>query len=164
MVSIVGGAACSPLEADMAERVGRLLAQRGVVVVTGGRGGVMEAACRGAQAAGGLTLGLLPGAGWQEANAFLDLALPTNLGDARNALVARAGEAVIAIGGGPGTLSEIGLALKAGRRVVGLHSWAAQDGAGKAAQILVAQTPEEAVSLALDEAYGGEMIGGPWLT
>jgi len=148
----------------MAERVGRLLAQRGVVVLTGGRGGVMEAACRGAQAAGGLTVGLLPGADWQEANAFLDLALPTNLGDARNALVARAGQAVIAIGGGPGTLSEIGLALKAGRRVVGLRSWAAQDGAGKAAQILEAESPEEAVSLALDEAPGEEMIGGPWLT
>jgi uncharacterized protein (TIGR00725 family) len=110
----------------------------------------MEAACRGAQAAGGLTMGLLPGSGTEQANPFLDLALPTGLGDARNVLVAQGSAAVIAVGGGPGTLSEIALAIKAGRPVVGLHSWTARDGSGTPAPILLAETPEAAVALALD--------------
>ena len=107
----------------MAEAVGRELAARGVVVVCGGLGGVMEAACRGAKEAGGHTVGILPGADRAAANPFVDRAVPTGLGEARNALVVRAADALIAVGGGYGTLSEIALALKAGKRVVGLGSW-----------------------------------------
>jgi len=103
--------------------VGRLLAERGAVLVCGGLGGTMEAACRGAKQAGGTTVGLLPGGSRSEANRFVDVAIPTGLGEARNALVVRAADAVVAVGGGYGTLSEIALALRAGKRVVGLGTW-----------------------------------------
>ena len=104
--------------------VGRELGSRGVVVVTGGLGGVMEAACRGARESGGMTLGILPGTDRSAANPYVDIAIPTGLGEARNALVVRAADALIAIGGAYGTLSEIAFALKAGKRVVGLGTWA----------------------------------------
>jgi uncharacterized protein (TIGR00725 family) len=110
-------------DSPAAEAVGRELAARGAVVVCGGLGGVMEAACRGAKEAGGLTVGILPGTDRVAANAFVEVAIPTGLGEARNALVVRAADALIAVGGGYGTLSEIALALKAGKRVVGLGSW-----------------------------------------
>jgi uncharacterized protein (TIGR00725 family) len=103
--------------------VGRLLGERRAVVVCGGLGGVMEAACRGAKRAGGTTIGILPGADRGAANRFVDVAIPTGLGEARNPLVVRAADAVIAVGGGYGTLSEIAFALKAGKRVVGIDSW-----------------------------------------
>jgi uncharacterized protein (TIGR00725 family) len=103
--------------------VGRELGSRGVVLVCGGLGGVMEAACRGAKEAGGTTVGILPGGDRSAANAFVDVAVPTGLGEARNALVVRAGDALIAIGGGYGTLSEVAFALKAGKRVVGIGTW-----------------------------------------
>jgi uncharacterized protein (TIGR00725 family) len=103
--------------------VGRGLAAQGAVVVCGGLGGVMEAACRGAKQAGGHTVGILPGSDRGAANPFVDTAVPTGLGEARNALVVRAADALIAVGGGYGTLSEIAFALKAGKRVVGLDSW-----------------------------------------
>jgi uncharacterized protein (TIGR00725 family) len=106
-----------------AESVGRELAQRGVVVVCGGLGGAMEAACRGAKEAGGTTVGLLPGADRRQANPYVDVAVATGLGEARNALVARTADALVAVGAGYGTLSEIALALRAGKRVVGLGSW-----------------------------------------
>jgi uncharacterized protein (TIGR00725 family) len=93
------------------------------VLVCGGRGGAMEAACRGAKEADGLTVGILPGSDRSEANPFVDVVVPTGLGEARNALVVGAADVVIAIGGGYGTLSEIALALKAGKRVVGLGTW-----------------------------------------
>jgi uncharacterized protein (TIGR00725 family) len=125
-----------------AEAVGRDLAARGAVLVCGGLGGVMEAACRGAKEAGGLTVGILPGTDRVAANAFVEVAIPSGLGEARNALVVRAVDALIAVGGGYGTLSEIALALKAGKRVVGLDSWdidgvvAAADPAAAVAAVL----------------------------
>jgi uncharacterized protein (TIGR00725 family) len=94
-----------------------------VVLVTGGLGGVMEAACMGAREAGGTTIGILPGSDRSAANPYVDIAIPTGLGEARNALVVRAADALIAIGGGYGTLSEIAFALKADKRVVGLVTW-----------------------------------------
>jgi uncharacterized protein (TIGR00725 family) len=106
-----------------AESVGRELGARGAVVVCGGLGGAMEAACRGAKDAGGTTVGLLPGLDRRDANPYVDVAVPTGLGEARNALVVRAADALVAVGGGYGTLSEIGLALRAGKRVVGLGTW-----------------------------------------
>lgn len=110
-------------EAEAAEEAGRLLAEAGAVVVCGGMGGAMEAVCRGAKRAGGTTVGILPGRRRQEANAFVDVAVPTGLGEARNALVVRAADAVLAVGGAYGTLSEIALALRAGIPVVGLGTW-----------------------------------------
>jgi hypothetical protein len=115
------------------------------VVVCGGLGGVMEAACRGAKEAGGLTVGILPGADRAAANAFVDVAIPSGLGEARNALVVRAADSVVAVGGGYGTLSEIALALKAGKRVVGLDSWDI-DG------VLAAADPAAAVAAVLGDS------------
>ena len=110
-------------ESPVAEAVGGSSRARGAVVVCGGLGGVMEAACRGAKEAGGTRSGILPGTDRAAANPFVDTAVPTGLGEARNALVVRAADALIAVGGGYGTLSEIALALKAGKPVVGLDSW-----------------------------------------
>jgi uncharacterized protein (TIGR00725 family) len=107
----------------VAESVGRELASRGAVLVCGGLGGVMEAACKGAKGGGGTTIGILPGTDRAAGNPFVDFAIPTGLGEARNALVVRAADALIAIGGAYGTLSEIAFALKAGKPVVGLGTW-----------------------------------------
>ena len=107
----------------VAEEVGRLLAEAGAVVVTGGLGGVMEAASKGAREAGGTTLGILPGSDRREANPWVTVAVPTGMGEARNALVVRAADGLIAVGGEWGTLSEIALARTAGKPVAGLDSW-----------------------------------------
>ena len=123
VVAVVGTGEPDDQLERLAEAVGAGLAVAGVTVVCGGLGGVMAAACRGAKGQGGRTVGILPGADPAAANAWVDLAIPTGLGEARNALVARAAEVVIAIGGGYGTLSEIALALKAGTPVIGLRTW-----------------------------------------
>jgi uncharacterized protein (TIGR00725 family) len=122
-VAVVGAGNASPDEKRTAEAVGRGLGAAGAVVVCGGRGGVMEAACRGAKAAGGTTLGILPGASRAEENAYVDVAIATGMGEMRNGLVVRAADALVAVGGEFGTLSEIALALKAGKTVVGLGTW-----------------------------------------
>lgn len=106
-----------------AEAVGAELARRGAVVVTGGLGGVMEAACRGARSAGGTTLGILPGDDRSAANAYVDVSVATGMGELRNALVVRSADALVAVAGGAGTLSEIAFALKAGKRVAGIGTW-----------------------------------------
>jgi uncharacterized protein (TIGR00725 family) len=120
---VVGPGDASAEELAAAEAVGRALAARGAVVVCGGLGGAMEAACRGAKEAEGTTVGILPGSERGQANAYVDVAVATGLGEARNVLVVRAADALVAVGGGHGTLSEIAFALKAGKRVVGLRSW-----------------------------------------
>jgi uncharacterized protein (TIGR00725 family) len=142
-VAVVGAHDAGASLAADAEAVGAGLARRGAVVVTGGRGGVMEAACRGAKEAGGTTVGILPGSDRAEANPWVDVALATGLGEARNALVARAADAMVAVGGGYGTLSEVALALKTGRPVVGLGTW---DIPG----VAQAADPAAAVTAALD--------------
>ncbi|WP_181685218.1 TIGR00725 family protein [Halorhabdus salina] len=121
-VSVIGGSTVSPELAEQARDVGRLLAERDHVVVCGGRGGVMEAVCRGASEAGGQTIGILPGEDREAANAYVETAIATGLGNARNALVVMNGDAAIAIDGGTGTLSEIALALDAGNPVAGLQT------------------------------------------
>jgi uncharacterized protein (TIGR00725 family) len=118
-----GGADVAPEVLAVAEAVGAELGRRGAVVVTGGLDGVMQAACRGARSAGATTLGILPGDDRGAANAFVSVALATGLGELRNALVARSADALVAIGGGLGTLSEIAFALKAGKRVAGIGTW-----------------------------------------
>jgi uncharacterized protein (TIGR00725 family) len=149
-VAVVGpGDADAEAERD-AEVAGRVLAEHGAVVVCGGLGGAMAAACRGAREAGGLTVGLLPGTDRAAANAWVTVAIPTGLGELRNGLVVRAADAVLAVRGGFGTLSEIALALKLGRPVVGVGTWdidsvASMDDASAAARRvieLVTGTPQ----------------------
>lgn len=148
-VAVIGGADADAAALAAAEEVGRALAERGAVVVCGGLGGVMEAACRGAREGGGLTVGILPGSDREEANRWVDVALPTGLGDARNALVVRAADAVVAVAGEYGTLSELAFALKAGKPVVGIGTWElARDGRPVEA-IDRAASGEEAVERAL---------------
>jgi uncharacterized protein (TIGR00725 family) len=125
-----------------AEAVGAELGRRGAVVVTGGLGGVMEAACRGARSAGATTLGILPGDDRRAANAYVDIAVATGMSELRNGLVVRSADALVAIAGGAGTLSEIALALKAGKRVVGLDTWAIEG-------VVRAADAAEAVALVL---------------
>jgi uncharacterized protein (TIGR00725 family) len=120
---VIGAGNATPEDLEAAEAAGRRLAQLGAIVVTGGRGGVMEAACRGAKSAGGTTVGILPGLDRSDANAFVDVALPTGLGEMRNGLVARAGDALVAVGGAWGTLAEIAFARAAGKPVFGVGSW-----------------------------------------
>jgi uncharacterized protein (TIGR00725 family) len=141
-VAVVGPGAASPEQEAVAEEVGRLLARGGAVVVCGGLGGVMEAACRGARSEGGTAVGILPGLDRGAANPFVSVAVPTGLGEARNALVVRAADALIAVGGAYGTLSEIALALKAGKPVIGLGTWEI-DGVERV------EGPEAAVKMAL---------------
>jgi uncharacterized protein (TIGR00725 family) len=111
------------MEIEWAETVGRGIAERGDVLVCGGLGGVMAAACRGAAQAGGTTVGILPGTDRAAGNDWLTVAIPTGLGELRNGLVVRAADVVIAIGGAHGTLSEIALALKTATPVIGLYTW-----------------------------------------
>lgn len=151
-VAVVGSGSAERDELVLAEEVGRLLATRGAIVVCGGLGGVMEAACRGAKTVGGMTVGLLPGPDRRDANAWVDVPIPTGLGEARNALVVRAADAVIAIGGEYGTLSEIALALKTGKPVVGLETWELSRRGLPATDIVRASTPADAVERALELA------------
>lgn len=152
-VAVVGPAETPPEVETQAEAVGGALARTGAVVVTGGLTGVMAAACRGAKKAGGTTLGILPGPDRSAANPWVDLAVATGMGEARNALVVRAADAVVAVAGGYGTLSEIALALKTGRPVVGLGTWDIEG-------VEVAGTPEEAARLASERAMGVEGPAG----
>ena len=122
-VSVVGGENCSPEIYEMAEEVGRRVARMGAVLITGGRGGVMEAAAKGAKEEGGVTIGILPGEDRKEGNPYLDYIIVTGIGYARNAMVAMNGDIVIAVDGHYGTLSEIAYALEFGKRVYGLMTW-----------------------------------------
>lgn len=119
-IAIIGAAEASAHECEDAFQVGRALAEKGAVVLTGGRGGVMEAACRGARSAGGLTGGIVPG---DIGNPYLDIVIRTGMGTARNAILVRSADAVIAVGGKYGTLSEIALALGDDIPVFGLLTW-----------------------------------------
>lgn len=138
----------------LAEEVGRRLARAGAALICGGLGGVMEAACRGARAAGGRTIGILPGSERTEANPFVDVAVATGMGQARNVLIVLSADALIAIGGGFGTLSEIALALRHGKPVVGLRTWEAVRG-GRAAPVVSVQSADDAVRQALRLAGEG---------
>jgi uncharacterized protein (TIGR00725 family) len=123
-VAVVGPAEASAAEREAAEVIGRELAAAGAVVVCGGHGGVMAAACRGAAAVGGVSVGILPGSDRSAANEWVSIAIPTGLGELRNGLIVRAVDAVIAVGGAYGTLSEVALALKTRVPVVGVNTWA----------------------------------------
>jgi uncharacterized protein (TIGR00725 family) len=151
----IGVAGASQPDASLmpiAETLGRCLAEAGAIVVCGGGLGVMTAVCRGAQDAGGQTVGLLPGGDRTAGNPYLSVALPTALGEGRNLLLVRASDALVAVGGGFGTLSEIALALRAGVPVVGLATWGLTLSGEPVPAFPVAQGPEEAARLALDSA------------
>ncbi|MEW6636741.1 MAG: TIGR00725 family protein [Actinomycetota bacterium] len=141
-VAVVGSGSASGELYERARTVGRLVAERGGVVVCGGRGGVMEAAARGAAEAGGVSIGVLPDEDRRRANPYLTYSVAAGMGHARNLAVVCSGDAVIAVGGEWGTLSEIGLAKKVGRPVVALDSWSLGEG------VVVARSPEEAVAAA----------------
>jgi uncharacterized protein (TIGR00725 family) len=141
-VSVVGSGAAFGKLYEKAREVGRLVAERGGTIVCGGRSGVMEAVARGATEAGGTAIGILPDEDRKGANEFLSFSIATGMGHARNLAVVCSGDVVIAVGGEYGTLSEMGLARKAGRPVVALESW---DLGG---HVSVAATPEEAVETA----------------
>jgi uncharacterized protein (TIGR00725 family) len=135
-----------------AEVLGRRLAEAGAVVVCGGGPGVMEAVCRGAQAAGGTTVGLLPGLDRSEGNPYLTISIPTGLGQGRNLLLVRSSDALVAVGGGFGTLSEIALALRTGTPVVGLATWSLHLDGRPVEAFPIAATADDAARLALDAA------------
>ena len=149
-IAVIGGSDCTPEEARLAEEVGRELARKDAILVCGGLGGIMEAACKGASAGGGLTIGILPGGSRQTANPYVQIPVVTNLGEARNVIVVKSAEAVIAIGGGYGTLSEIGHALRNGTPVVGLNTWSLSRNDRPDNSIVLAKNPVDAVNKALN--------------
>jgi len=151
-VAVVGASAGTPSELALGETVGRLLAERGAVLVCGGMGGVMEAAAGGAINAGGTTVGILPTASRLDANPYLTIAVATGMGEARNAIVVRTADVVIAVHGEYGTLSEIALALKMGKHVVGLGTWELVREGTAVNAIVRASSAEDAVAKALQLA------------
>ena len=157
IIAVIGsgaGVLALPKVLADAEAVGRALARRGHTLICGGRGGVMEAACRGAREAGGHTIGVLPGPDRSDMNEHVEFPIVTNLGSARNLLIVLTADAVIAVGhGGYGTLSEIALASVHGKPVIGLGTWRLSDDAGLEDQKIVrASDPAEAVEWALAAA------------
>ena len=148
-ISVIGAGQASDDEAAAGEEIGRRLAEAGAVLVCGGLGGVMDAAARGCEAAGGTSVGILPGDDRHHGSPHLTVRIATGLGEARNALVARAADAVIAVGGEFGTLSEIALALKMGKRVIGLGTWDLRRDDMDADPLVRADSAEEAVRSAL---------------
>jgi uncharacterized protein (TIGR00725 family) len=146
-VGVIGGRRCSTDIAELAFQVGRGIAEKGWILVCGGMGGVMEQACRGARSRNGITLGILPGDSRQTANPYLSCSVVTGLGEARNVLVVKSSQAIIAIDGSYGTLSEIALANAAGIPVVGLRSWRldAQQNRGQGLFVRVVESSEEAI-------------------
>ena len=158
LIAVFGAGNPTREEYNLAAEVGRLLALRGFAVVCGGYYGVMEAACMGAKEAGGLTVGLLSTYSRADANPYVDIVIPTGLGDARNVLVATAGEAAIAVGGRLGTLSEIAVALKHGLPVVGLRTWNLDPDALFDRTIPAAKSAAEAVDLAVSLADRREAL------
>jgi uncharacterized protein (TIGR00725 family) len=153
-LAVVGSASCDVETAGLAEELGREIASRGAVLICGGRGGVMEAACRGARSAGGTTVGILPGTDRAQANSYVDIPIVTGLGEARNVFVVRSADAVIAVRGGYGTLSEIALALKLGRPVVGIGTWELRPPGWVYPGLTTAATPAEAVEKAIALSRG----------
>lgn len=153
-IAVVGDSACSAEESKLAETVGVLLAERGATIVCGGLGGVMEAVCRGAKSRGGLTIGILPGTDATTANPWIDVPIITGMGEARNSAVVKSAQAVIAIGGGYGTLSELAFALKSSIPVIGLNTWSLSRDGQEDDSITRVRTAAEAVDQAISLVMG----------
>ena len=149
-IGVIGGSEVPPQTALISEEVGREIARRGAALVCGGMGGVMEAACKGAVAEGGLTIGILPGDNRNTANPYVKIPIVTGIGYARNVAVVRTSQAVIAIDGSYGTLTEIGYALQAGLPVIGLDTWALSINGQADNNIIIADSARDAVEKAFD--------------
>jgi hypothetical protein len=155
IIAVIGGDAPPPEALPLAEAVGREIAGRGHILICGGRGGIMEAACRGARDAGGHTIGVLPGPDRGDMNPHVEFPIVTNLGAARNTIVVLSADAVIALDGSYGTLSEIALALVHGKPLIGLATWRISDHGGVEDQrIQRAANPADAVERAVEAALG----------
>ncbi|MFW6102886.1 MAG: TIGR00725 family protein [Chloroflexota bacterium] len=148
VIAVIGRSECPEDDTRTAEAVGRLVAQKGAVLVCGGLTGVMEAACRGAREANGFTVGILPGNDRRDANPWVSLPIATGVGQARNISVVRSSDAVIAVGGAYGTLSEIAFALNSAIPVVGIGSWRVSERGAGPNPVYEAASPEEAVEIA----------------
>ena len=149
-IAVIGGSDVSPPIEAYAEEVGREIARHGAVLVCGGLSGVMEAACRGAVGEGGLTVGILPGDNRQSANPYVKIPIATGIGYARNAAVAKSAQAVIAVDGSYGTLTEIAYALQGGIPVIGLDTWSISINGKEDTSIIRADSPKEAVKKAIE--------------
>jgi len=152
VIAVIGDSSCPLEEAKVAEIVGELLAQRGATVICGGLGGVMEAVCRGAKSKGGLTIGVLPGENPSMANPWVSIPIATGIGYARNMAVVKSAQAVIAIGGNYGTLSEIAYALKSNIPVIGLNTWLLSRNGQEDTPIIRVNSAREAVDKAISLA------------
>ena len=148
-IGVIGGSDVSPQIDGLSEEVGREIARRGAVLVCGGMGGVMEAACRGASDEGGLTIGILPGDSRRDANPHVRIPIVTGIGYARNVAVVKSSQAVIAIDGSYGTLTEIGYALQSGIPVIGLGTWSFSIDGRADKTIIVAKNPRDALDKAM---------------
>lgn len=153
-IAVIGGGQCSIEEALVAEAVGRELARRGATLVCGGLGGVMEAACRGAAIESGMTVGILPGGDPAAANPYVRIPIATSVGEARNVAVVKSAQAVVAIGGDYGTLTEIAFALKSGIPVIGLNTWSIARKGQEDKSIIPAEDAVDAVERAVSVAKG----------
>jgi len=153
-IAVIGGGRPTSEEVKEAEEIGRELARQDVVLICGGLGGVMEAACLGASAENGMTVGILPGDSRRTANQYVRIPIVTGIGYARNVAVVKSAHAVIAIGGSYGTLTEIGHALQSGIPVIGLNTWVISRNGREDSSIIPAKTPAEAVRKALELARG----------
>jgi hypothetical protein len=144
IISVIGAGTCNNEIYSIAEEIGKLIAQKGAILVTGGLGGVMEAASKGAIEAGGTTVGILPGFSKEDANKYVSIPITTGLSHARNIVIARSADAVIAVSGEYGTLSEIAVALKLGKPVIGIKTWENIEG------LIEAESSQEAVNKAFE--------------
>jgi uncharacterized protein (TIGR00725 family) len=149
-IAVIGNSKASAQEIKLAEEIGREIAQNGAVLVCGGLDGVMEAACRGAVSEGGLTIGILPGTSRNDANEYVQIPVVTGIGYARNMIVVKSAQAVIAVGGSYGTLTEIGFALKNGIPVIGLDTWELSQKGKNDNSMMRAENAADAVNKALD--------------
>jgi len=149
-IAVIGSRLCTVEEARIAEEVGQELAKKNAVLICGGMGGIMEAACRGAKSNGGITVGILPGDLKHEANPYVQIPIVTGMGYARNAMIVKSSHAVIAISGSFGTLSEIAFALQSGIPVIGIDTWSLAKNEQQDSSIVAANSAIEAVKLALE--------------
>ncbi len=148
VIAVVGANKCSKKLRDMAAEVGQYVAENGGVIVCGGLGGIMEGAARGAKKANGVTIGILPGDNADDANEFIDFVIPSGFGEARNILIIRTADAIVAFPGKYGTLSEMAFALQAGKPLVSVNAWNLGD------DVTQAETPQEAARIAMEMAGG----------
>ena len=148
-IGVIGPAFCQPDVYDLAREVGFLIGRKGAILICGGRSGVMEASAKGAKEAGGITVGILPGNSASDANPYIDIPIVTGLGNARNVINILTSQAIIAIHGSYGTLSEIALSMKCRIPVVGLRTWDLTAPGGEPCPIVLTRSPEEATDTAL---------------